>query len=532
MRFYEHNFPSRRSVVMSRRAMVASSQPLAVEAAINTLRSGGNAIDAAATATFVLSVVEPMSTGLGGDSFTLIYLNKEERLVGINASGRAPRASSVDALLKRGINQMPLEGPMSITVPGFLDGVVQCLARHGTVSLREALLPAIFYAENGFPVTEITAQLWERKSDRLRGNLESARIYLPGGKSPEPGQLFRNPDLAQTLRSIAERGIDVFYSGDIGKRIVTAVHDLGGLISLADLTEHRSDWVEPIKTAYRGYEVIEMPPNNQGLAALIALNIVEGYRLFEMTHNSSQYLHCLIEAMKLALSDAQNNVADPDMSTSIDRLLSKEHARERRAQIDIHKTRNLVEENAGNISGDTVYVAVVDEQRNVVSMISSLFKAFGSGVTVPGTGLLLQNRGSGFRLEPDHPNTLAPGKRPYHTIMPAMIMRDNQPWACFGLVGGMMQPQGHLQVVCNLIDFEMNPQSALDAPRFRVLEGGMLALEDGLSENVCAQLASLGHIIASDSTEEGFGGGQILLISGGTLYGGSDHRKDGCAVGY
>ncbi|CAN5772147.1 gamma-glutamyltransferase [soil metagenome] len=532
MRFYEHNFPSRRSVVMSRRAMVASSQPLAVEAAINTLRSGGNAIDAAVTATFVLSVVEPMSTGLGGDGFALIYLSKKERLVGINASGRSPRASTVDALIERGINQMPLEGPMSITVPGFLDGLAQCLARHGTVSLRDALQPAIFYAENGFPVTEITAQLWARKSDKLRGNSESARIYLPEGKAPEPGQLFRNPELAQTFRSIAAGGIDVFYRGDIGEKIVTAVRDLGGLISRADLTEHISDWVEPIKASYRGYEVIEMPPNNQGLAALIALNIVEGYRLFEMTHNSSRYLHCLIEAMKLALSDAQNNVGDPDVSTQIDSLLSKDHAEELRAQIDTHKSGNVGGENSEDISGDTVYVAVVDEQRNVVSMISSLFKAFGSGVTVPGTGLLLQNRGSGFRFESDHPNTLAPGKRPYHTIMPAMIMRDNQPWACFGLVGGLMQPQGHLQVVCNLIDFEMNPQAALDAPRFRVLEGGMLALEDGLSENVCGQLASLGHNVASDSTEEGFGGGQILVMSGGMLYGGSDKRKDGCAIGY
>jgi len=275
-----------------------------------------------------------------------------------------------------------------------------------------------------------------------------------------------------------------------------------------------------------------MPPNNQGLAALIALNIVEGYRLCEMEHNSSEYLHCLIEAMKLALSDAENNVADPDGAVQIDEILSKKHAQERRAQISTHRALGAVDRSAENVHGDTAFVAVVDEQRNVVAMISSLFKAFGSGITVPRTGLLLQNRGSAFRLEPNHPNRLAPGKRPYHTIMPAIIMRDDKPWASFGIVGGMMQPQGHLQVVCDLIDFDMNPQSALDAPRFRVLENSQLALENGISESVCAELASKGHNIRSGSTEEGFGGGQVILISDGILYGGSDSRKDGCAIGY
>ena len=512
--------------------MVASSQPLAVEAAIDTLRSGGNAIDAAVTATFVLMVVEPMSTGLGGDCFALVNLAKENRLIGINASGRAPRAASLEALLGLGVKQMPLEGPLSVTVPGALDGLVQSLATYGTISLSEALLAAIFYAENGFPVPEVAAQMWELGSTKLKRNSESARIYLPNGRPPLPGQLFRNPDLAQTLRLIAERGSDVFYSGEIGEALVSAVQNLNGLISLADLTEHTSDWVEPIKTSYRGYDVIEMPPNNQGLAALIALNIVEGYRLCEMGHNSAEYLHCLIEAMKLALADAQNNVADPNEPVQIDNLLTKNHAQERRIQINPDSGKSTFDRNAGNEHGDTVYVAVVDEQRNVVSMISSLFKAFGSGVTVPKTGLLLQNRGSGFSLEPSHPNRLAPGKRPYHTIMPAIITRDNRPWACFGVVGGMMQPQGHLQVVCNLIDFDMNPQSALDAPRFRVLKDGELALEDGIPESVCAQLAALGHDIKSEPTEEGLGGGQVILISEGTLFGGSDPRKDGCASGY
>jgi len=312
---------------------------------------------------------------------------------------------------------------------------------------------------------------------------------------------------------------------------VSAVQGLGGVIDLTDLADHRSDWVEPIKISYRGYDIVEMPPNNQGLAALVALNIVEGYRLCEIPHNSAEYLHCLIEAMKLALVDADNCIGDPDVALPINKILSKEYAHAQRAQISSHRTGKL-NSTVENVHGDTAIVAVVDEQRNVVSMISSLFKAFGSGITVPRTGLLLHNRASGFKLDPDHPNSLAPGKRPYHTIMPAIIMRDDKPWACFGVVGGMMQPQGHLQLVSNLIDFGMNPQSALDAPRFRVLDGNGLALENGIAQSVRAKLEALGHEVRSSSNDEGFGGGQVLLLSDTVIYGGSDFRKDGCAIGY
>ena len=512
--------------------MAASSQPLAVEAAINTLRSGGNAIDAAVIATFVLNVVEPMSTGIGGDCFALMYLAKEKRLTGINASGRSPRAASVELLLEQGIKQIPTEGPLSITVPGALDGLAQCLTRYGTISLHDALLPAIFYADNGFPVTEIVSQLWESGSGKLKRNSESARVYLPDGKPPNPGDVFYNPDLAQTFKSIAKRGPDIFYSGELGNEIVSAVQNLRGVIDINDLANHRSDWVEPIQISYRGYDVVEMPPNNQGLATLIALNIIEGYRLCEMEHNSVEYLHCLIEAMKLALADADNFIGDPDGAVEIDKILSKEYAQKRRSLISSQRALGKPNSNIEIVQGDTAFVAVVDEEGNAVSMISSLFKAFGSGITVPRTGLLLQNRGSGFKVESNHPNRLAPGKRPYHTIMPAIIMHDNKPWACFGVVGGMMQPQGHLQLVSNLIDFGMNPQSALDAPRFRVLEGNEVALENGIAESVRAKLASLGHEIKSSSSDEGFGGGQVLLISDAAIYGGSDFRKDGCAIGY
>jgi gamma-glutamyltranspeptidase/glutathione hydrolase len=516
---------------MSRRGMAASSQPLAVEAAINVLRAGGNAIDAAVVATAVLTVVEPMSTGLGGDCFALIYLAQERRLTGLNSSGRAPHTASAEALVERGHHQVPREGPLSITIPGALDGLVQCLTRYGTLTLPQALAPAILYAEDGFPVTEVAAQTWARNAAKLSRYAESARVYLPHGKAPLPGEVFRNPDLARTLRLIAERGSDVFYRGELGDALARAVQDLGGVLQLDDLTAHTSDWVEPIKTSYRGYAIVEMPPNNQGLAALIALNIAEGYQLNEMEHHSTAYLHCLIEAMKLALADAQAYITDPREPIRLIELLSKPYARQRRAQINpgraVASKPGLLPEQS-----DTVYVAVVDEQRNVVSIISSLFKAFGSGITVPGTGLLLQNRGACFTLAPGHPNRLAPGKRPFHTIMPAIVMRDGRPWACFGVVGGLMQAQGHLQVVSNLIDFEMNPQAALDAPRFRVLEDGHLALEDGIPEVARAELAALGHHLQLAAAEEGFGGGQMILLAADALYGGSDPRKDGCALGY
>ena len=531
MRFFEHNFPSRRSVVMCKRGMAASSQPLAVEAAINVLQGGGNAIDAAVTATAVLGVVEPMSTGLGGDCFALVYSAKERRLRGINASGRAPRSASAQTLLDLGLRQVPLDGPLSVTVPGALDGLAGCLTTYGTITLPQALAPAIFYAEDGFPVHEVAAQQWERSSAKLRRNEESSRVYLPQGRAPLPGEVFHNPDLARTLRVIAERGPDVFYRGELGEAIARAVRDLGGVMYAEDLGAHTSDWVEPIETSYRGYEIVEMPPNTQGLAVLIALNILEGYNLSEIGRDSAEYFHCLIEATKVALSDAGTHVADPREPIHTPRLLSRLYAERRRTEISL--TRAAISQGAlsGNQS-DTVYVAVVDEQRNVVSMISSLFKAFGSGITVPGTGLLLQNRGACFSLEPDHPNVLAAGKRPFHTIIPSIIMRDRRPWACFGLVGGLMQAQGHVQVVSNLVDFDMNPQAALDAPRFRIFEDGRLGLEDSVPENVRDSLSRMGHNINQDSTEEGFGGAQLILISEDTLQGASDPRKDGCAIGY
>ncbi len=531
MNFFRHSFPSRRSVVMCKRGMAASSQPLAVEAAINVLQAGGNAIDAAVTATAVLGVVEPMSTGLGGDCFALVYSAKEHRLTGINASGRSPRAASAETLRDLGLKQIPHDGPMSVTVPGALDGLARCLTTYGTITLAQALAPAIFYAQDGFPVHEVAAQQWQRSSAKLNHNEESSRVYLPKGKAPAPGDVFHNPDLARTLRVIAEQGPDVFYRGEIADSIARAVRDLGGEMSPEDLSAHTSDWVEPIETSYRGYEIVEMPPNTQGLAVLIALNILEGYNLSEMRRDSPEYFHRLIEATKVGLLDTGTFVGDPGEPIDTPRLLSKLYAGERRAEISAIRAASQQPRPSDNLS-DTVYVAIVDEQRNVVSMISSLFKSFGSGITVPGTGLLLQNRGACFSVEPNHPNTFAASKRPFHTIIPSMILREGRPWACFGLVGGLMQAQGHVQLVCNLVDFEMNPQAALDAPRFRIFEDGRLGLEESVSGHVRDGLRRMSHEIREDTTEEGFGGAQLILISEDTLQGASDPRKDGCAIGY
>jgi len=528
VRFSERAFPSRRSVVMSHNAMAASSQPLAVETAINVLRRGGKAVDAAVAATAVLTVIEPMSTGLGGDCFAIMYIARDQKLVAINGSGRSPAAASAAKLLAGGLNAVPIRGPLSVTVPGALDGLFNCLSRYGTLSLGEVLAPAIACATDGFPVAEVTAQTWHRTAEIISKDPESSRVYLPHGRAPLPGETFRNPDLARTLELIAKHGIEVFYRGPLGDALAAMVQQQGGLIAASDLAAHSSDWVEPISSNYRGVEVVEMPPNTQGLAALLALNIVENYDLLSLEHNSAEYLRCLINAIKIGLSDAQEHIADPREAIDLERLLSKEYARARAA--DFSGASGSLPASLPP-SGDTVYVAVVDEERNVVSMISSLFKAFGSGITVPGTGLLLQNRGSGFSLQGNHPNRLDGGKRPFHTILPAMLLRDGKPWGCFGVVGGLMQAQGHLQVVCNLVDFEMSPQAALDAPRFRVLQDGNTSLEEGIPRKVSEQVEGFGIGLKQNAAEEGFGGGQVILITE-NLFGGSDPRKDGCAIGY
>ena len=532
----KYSFPSRRSAVMSSRGMVATSQPLAAQAGVNMLLQGGNAIDAAIATAAALNVVEPMSTGLGGDAFALVYLSRSNELKELNASGRAPYAASLATLRNLGYQDMPIAGIHTVTIPGALDGWCSLLEKHGTMSLAQVLAPAIELAEGGFPVTEVIGHTWKVNCAKLKSNNSAARAYLVAGRAPGPGEVFVQPDLAKTFKKIAAGGRDVFYRGEIAEAIVTCSRQNGGLISIQDLNDHNSTWMAPISTNYRGYDVYECPPNGQGLVALLALNILEGYNLQSLEHNSPEYLHLLIEALKLAFADASKYVADPDfIDIPLEGLLSKFYGEQRRQLIDKNKAKQMVEAGVPYTEGDTVYLAVTDSEGNSVSFINSLYQAFGSGIVVEGTGICLQNRGSMFSLEADHPNCIAPHKRPYHTIIPAMVFKDNDFFLTFGVMGGLMQPQGHVQVLLNIIDFGMGVQTALDAPRFRYIQGSECAFEPGIPSSVPRELVDKGHSIAEldDPYSQQFGGGQAIMVhpSNKAFIAGSDPRKDGCAIG-
>jgi gamma-glutamyltranspeptidase/glutathione hydrolase len=510
--------------------MVATSQPLAVQAGLEILKSGGNAVDAAIAATAVLHVVQPMSTGLGGDLFAIVYHAESKELFALNASGYAPKRATIEEYTKRGFKEMPQEGILSVTVPGAPRGWEELLKRFGTKPLKELLRPAIEYAKEGFPVTEKISSGWQTCEGKLKQHEEATKTYLIEGRAPRPRERFRNPRLARTFELLAQDGIEAFYEGEIAQEIVEESQRLEGLLSLEDLKSYQARWVEPIGTSYRGTTIYELPPNTQGLVALLALNIIEGFDLKKMGRDSVEYLHVLIEVMKLAFADGRRYIADPDFEEiPLQALLSKDYAAQRR---DLIRERALPAAEPGSPEGGTVYVTVVDEERNVVSFIESIFMPFGSGVTVRDTGIILQNRGALFTLDPEHPNCLAPRKRPYHTIMPAMAFLDGRPWLSFGVVGGFMQPQGHLQLLCNLIDHGMGVQEAIDAPRFRFYEGNRISLEEGIAEDVREGLERRGHELIRG--EGGFGGAQVIAIDpeNGMLLGGSDCRQDGCAQGY
>ena len=532
----KYSFPSRRSEVMSTRGMVATSQPLAAQAGVSMLRQGGNAVDAAIATAAALNVVEPMSTGLGGDAFALVYLSSSRELKALNASGRAPYAASRETFQSLGYQKMPETGIHTVTIPGALDGWCSLLEEYGTMSLAQVLAPAIGLAERGFPVTEIIGHLWKKNSAKLQSNASAARTYLIDGRAPEQGEVVTQPDLAKTFRKIIEGGRDVFYRGEIAEAIVTCSRENGGLITMPDLDDHTSTWVTPISTNYRGYDIYECPPNGQGLVALLALNILESYDLPSLGHNSSEYMHLLIETVKLAFADASRYVADPDfVDIPLEQLLSKSYAERRRQLIDMNKAGQEVAAGVPDTDGDTVYLAVTDKEGNSVSFINSLYQGFGSGIVVEGTGICLQNRGSLFSLEPGHPNCIAPHKRPYNTIIPAMVFKDGNLFLTFGVMGGFMQPQGHVQILLNIIDFRMGVQTALDAPRFRYVPGKECTFEPGISPGVIQELAGRGHHIAEsdDPYCQEFGGGQIIMVHPATksLVAGSDPRKDGCAIG-
>ncbi|HEY6327783.1 MAG TPA: gamma-glutamyltransferase [Blastocatellia bacterium] len=526
-----------RSVVRATHGMVASSQPLASEVGLQILKQGGNAVDAAIAMAAMLNVTEPMMTGVGGDAFMMVYWSKTGELKGLNASGRCPHALSLDYFAKHGIAKMPDTGMASITVPGAFDGWVTLLGKYGTMKLSDLLAPAIDTAENGFPVMERAAEDWSYEVGKLKETPAAAANYLIDGRSPRPGEVFKQRNLARTLRTLAAGGRDAFYKGEIGRAIAEYCKQNGGFITMEDLAEQHCEWVDPISTDYRGYKVFECPPNGQGLTALIALNILEGFDLASMNTHPDQYYHTLIEATRLAFADRNRYIADPHFaSVPVAELLSKDYAARRRALIDPDKIITSPEPGEISNGGDTTYFTVIDKDRNVVSFINSLYSAFGSGIVAGDTGICLQNRGAGFVLDPHHPNHLEPGKRPFHTIIPAMVFKDGKPLMGFGVMGGDIQPQGHVQVLCNLIDLGMNLQQAISAPRYRCLSGDKVLLEDDMTDAVIESLEKRGHVRATNPAplRVVMGGGQAIMIdwANGGLLGASDPRKDGMALGY
>ena len=534
-RLERDGFAARRSVAMARNGMIATSQPLACEAGLTILKKGGNALDAAIAAALALGVVEPMSTGIGGDAFLLYYRASDQRLYGVNGSGRCPRRLTLDALRQRGFEGVPSKGWGSVTVPGAIDAFSEVLQRHGRLSIAEVVEPAYIYARDGFPVSEIIAEQWQHDAPLLSQHSASAQTYLIDGKPPRAGDVHSQPHLADTLRILGEKGRDAFYNGAIAERIVAFSKADGGFFELEDFASHTTEWVEPIRTDYRGHTVLELPPNGQGITALMILNVLQGFDLAAHEYGSASYYHLLIEATKQAFADRNRYIADPACAeVPVRGLLSRSYAAARRQEINPSR--------AGDFSpgepaafGDTVYVSCVDEERNVVSLIHSLFGGFGSGVVAGDTGICLQNRGAGFVGDPGHPNALQPGKRPFHTIIPAMILRDGRPWMCYGVMGGHMQAQGHVQVALNCIDFGMNVQEALEAPRCRIMGGREVALERAVPQTVRDELGFMGHELWPLGAQNvSYGGGQAILIDHerGVLQGGSDHRKDGCAMGY
>lgn len=537
-------FCSRRSPLYCTHGCVASSQPLASEIGVRILKAGGNAADAAVAVAAALNVTEPCSTGIGGDCFCLFYDAKTKTVRGLNASGRAPQALSLQVLAEKGIIGASLP-PLSIhtvIVPGAAAGWIDTLERFGTKSAAEVLQPAIELAEQGFPLHPVAAHFWQRSAHLLQSadNPHGADLLLDG-RAPRAGEVMRNPALAATFRALAASGKNGFYNGAVAEAIVEAVQLRGGLMTMDDLASHTSTFDNPIHTQYKGVDVWEMPPNGQGLTALLALNILRGFDLASMGHNTAPYLHTLIEALRLAFADTKWYVADPAFaSVPVEQLLSESYAATRRHLITPSQAVADPVYGSPAVSCDTVYFSVVDGQGNACSFINSNYMGFGTGIVPRGCGFTLQNRGANFSLEPGHPNALAGGKRPFHTIIPGMATKGGELMACFGVMGGFMQPQGHVQVLLNMIEFGMDAQQALDSLRFCIdpeSQGlSLVQLEAGIPSDVVAQLAALGHHISvvEGHARSAFGRGQIVrrLEQNGVLEAGSDPRADGCAYGW
>lgn len=528
---------ARRSTVYAPNAVIATSQPLATSAGLAMLQRGGNAFDAAIAAAAVLNVTEPHMTGIGGDMFAIVWSARDQRLYGLHANGRAGTLMTREELIQRGRESVPNRGAEAVTVPGALAGWDALLQRFGTRSLAEALEPAIEVAERGFPVTPIIAEDWAQQEAVLRRDPGAAATYLDAaGHAPKAGDWHRNPDLAASFRLIAAEGIGALYGGSLGRRIVEGLRQLNGFLTLEDLARQEVRWVEPVSVPFRGYRLYELPPPGQGIAALQMLRILDGFDLEAMGHNSPAYLHHLIEAKKLAYADLAAHLADPDhMRVSVSQLLDEGYLGRRRALIDPARAAERMEPGRAFTAGETIYLTVADTEGNMVSFINSVYGYFGSGVVIPGTGIVLQNRGAGFTMEEGHPNTVAPGKQPYHTIIPAFVTRvteaGEEPWMSYGVMGGGHQPQGHVQVLLNMLVFGMDPQQAADAPRFNHASGLRVQLEPAFGEAARDGLRALGHDPVAGGRLS-FGGAQIVVRLPRGWAAASDPRKDGHAAGY
>ena len=520
-----------RSPAHATEGMAATPNPLATSAAIDVLRRGGNAVDAAVAAAAVLAVVEPNQTGIGGDCFVLYAPKGQGPLIGLNGSGRAPQAATVDWYLRHGFTEIPPYNPHAVTVPGAVDAWASLLADHGTRGFDELLQPAIRYAEQGFPVHSRTAWEWAEAAQNLRGDPNAARIFLPDGRAPRAGERHRNPALAETLREIARKGRDGFYTGRVAEDIVSYLHQLGALHALDDLAQHRSEYVTPISTNYRGVDICQIPPNNQGITALIMLNVLAGFPLREFEPLSAERLHLEIEAGRLAFRDRNALFADMAKATvPVGEVLSTAYAAKLAACIDVRRAMTDLPPPLMRKS-DTVYFCVVDRDRNAVSFINSVYYSFGTGIVTPNTGIALQNRGTSFRVDPQHPNCIGPGKRPLHTIMPGMVMQGGRALMPYGVMGGDYQPFGHTHFLTNVLDFGCDLQEALDMARV-FYSGGVAQLERGIPKAAADGLVARGHRVAP--APEPFGGGHAIRIDwqSGVLTAGSDPRMDGCAIGY
>ena len=530
-----------RSEVIATNGMAATSHPLATQTAIDVLKGGGNAIDAAIAANAVLGLVEPTGCGIGGDLFAIVWIDEDKKLYGLNSSGPAPKDMSIGKLKAMGIDKIPPYGPLPVTVPGAVAGWTALHKRFGNKPFDELFNNAIYYADNGFPVTEVVGYYLQLSSERYKDYPNFADVWMPNGEALKKGDVFVNKDLSNTYKQIAKSYGESFYKGDIAQIISEFIVEQGGFLTVDDLKSYKPEWIKPVSSNYRGYDVWELPPNGQGIAALQILNILEQYEIDNMGHNSVEYIHLFTEAKKLAYEDRAKYYADMNFAdVPVEELISKEYALERNKLINLKKASSSYKSGIFE-DGDTIYMTVADKDGNMISLIQSNYRGMGSGMVPPNLGFMLQDRGEMFSLDPSHRNSLVGGKRPFHTIIPAFITKDDEPFISFGLMGGGMQPQGHAQIVVNLIDFKMNLQEAGDAPRIRhfgsseptgeiMSNGGYLSLESGVGSDVRNELTKKGHNLKNEPG--GYGGYQAIMKLNNVYYGASESRKDGHASGY